>query len=364
MRERNVVVVMPFGGKERIERRRAILNFKRLEYLVNMCEIKPAIPADETDRVRYSVEVCKTAMDEIPERALRQIHNADIVIALVAEPNPNVIYEVAYRRTLERKLILVVDSPANLPLYLQSWAHHNWNRDEVLGRIDQIAKEPEDIPDLPEFTAPIPDTLKATIQRHDSELQKGLQKALQDIESELEPYQSEAVQHLRGIISDETATFYPCSIVEFEFSMRGEFINPLSPGIVQEFDEEFARLYGYGQKAVAERDRPLTLEKLSKRIESFSDTEDWAQFIREQGELTQTVIKNYGFARASIPIKIKHHTVRQFRNTSYLPCVVAQVIDGNLDSRHKMYLLVVYIELPRTPEPNEHSEHVEKSSHD
>lgn len=303
------------------------------------------------------------AMNEIPERALKQIHNADIVIALVVEPNPNVIYEVAYRRTLERKLILVVDSPANLPLYLQSWAYHNWKRKEVIERIDQIAKEPDNVPDLPDFNVKIPETLELIINRHDSELENGLQKALQDIESELNPYQSEAVQHLRGIISDQTATFYPCSIVEFEFSRRGEFMNPVSPGIIHEFDDEFARLYGYGQKAVAERDRPLTLEKLSKRIESFSDKEDWAQFIQEQESLTKTVIKDYGFARISIPIRIKQHPFAQFRNTSYLPCVIAQVIDGNLDRPHKMYLLVVYIELPRTPKPDEPSEHLENASH-
>ncbi len=40
------------------------------------------------------------------------------------------------------------------------------------------------------------------------------------------------------------------------------------------------------------------------------------------------------------------HNHREYRGMSYLPCVVAQVIDGNQEASHSMYLLVAYIELP------------------
>ncbi|HSE90853.1 MAG TPA: hypothetical protein VLJ79_31880, partial [Candidatus Binatia bacterium] len=176
MSARSVVVVMPFGGNNRTERRRAILNFKRLEYLVrNKCNVTSASAAGDTDRVVYAVEVARTAMDDIPEKALQQIETADILIALVAERNPNVIYEVAYRRARDGTVVLVVDSEDNLPLYLKSLAHQSWKREEILERINQIAND--EFRELSDFTVGIPDDLKKAIDMYDGELQKGLEEA-------------------------------------------------------------------------------------------------------------------------------------------------------------------------------------------
>jgi hypothetical protein len=354
MSARQVVVVMPFGGRDRIERRRAILNFKRLDYLVlNRCKVKYASAVGDAGYVAYDIEVCRTAMDEIPEQALRQIHKADILIALIAGPNPNVIYEVAYRRALHGKLILLVDSPDDLPLYLKTLAHLSWKQENVLKRIDRIAND--DLPDLSAFAVAIPNDLKEAIDIHDGELQRGLEEALKDIESQFVPEPSAAVMHLREIVSDETSSFYPWSIVEVEFSRRGEYANPLCPGIVQEFDDAFARLYGYSGMNTARADRPLTLQKLLKRIEGFSDAADWGTFMEEQISLTNTVVKEYGFARVTVPLRInERHPREEFKGTSYLPCLIAQVIDGNVDGSHKMYLLVVYIEIPNTLRPGRH----------
>jgi hypothetical protein len=106
-------------------------------------------------------------------------------------------------------------------------------------------------------------------------------------------------------------------------------------------------------KAQAEADRPLTLNKLLGRIEGFSDKSHWDEFMQEQVELTTAVIKEYGFARAKVPLRINEkHPRGEYRGASYLPCITAQVIDGCLEERHKMYLLVVYIELPGTLRPD------------
>jgi hypothetical protein len=173
---------MPFGGDNRTERRRAILNFKRLEYLVrNKCNVTSASAVGDADRVVYAVEVAKTAMDDIPENALQQIETADILIALIVERNPNVIYEVAYRRARDGTVVLVVDSADNLPLYLKSLAHQSWKQDEILARINQIAND--EFRELSDFTVGIPDDLKKAIDVYDGELQKGLEEALQEIEA-------------------------------------------------------------------------------------------------------------------------------------------------------------------------------------
>ncbi len=347
MTQRNIVVVMPFGGRDRTQRRRAILNFKRLEHLVRQqCKVKSVASSDPTSAVHFTVEVCKAAHDEIPERALRQICGADIVIALAIDTNPNVIYEVAYRRSVERKLILVVETPDNLPIYLRSWAYHQWREDHVVDRINRIASD--DFPDLPDFDAEIPHDLRDAIDKYDVELQNGLQMALQEIESNIDATPSVTARRLASIVSDETSTFFPSSLIEVSFSRRGEFANPLSPAVVRDFDEGFMRLYGYVGKTGAEADQPMTLGKLCQRIEKFTDSCAWDKFLAEQKMLTDIVIKQYGFARATVPLKINNsHPRQEYRGTCYLPCMVGQVIDGNLDGPHKMYLLIVYIELPR-----------------
>jgi hypothetical protein len=217
MSARSVVVVMPFGGRDSTERRRAILNFKRVEYLVrNKCTVTSVDPIGKQNRVVYAVEVAKTAMDDIPEKALKQIEAADIVIALVVEPNPNVIYEVAYRRALDGTVVLVVDNTDNLPLYLQSVGFQSWKQDKVLERINQIAND--SFRELSDFAVGIPDDLKRAIDIYDGELQKGLEEALQEIEATIKPRPKLPVQHLRGVVADETiANFYPSSIVRFHF---------------------------------------------------------------------------------------------------------------------------------------------------
>jgi hypothetical protein len=352
MSARSVVVVMPFGGKDRTERRRAILNFKRLEYLLrsDKCNVTSISPTGEHDRVVYAVEVAKTAMDDIPEKALQQIEAADILIAVVVERNPNVIYEVAYRRARDRTVVLVVDSADNLPLYLTSLAYQTWKQAEVLERINQIAND--SFRELSDFSVGIPDDLKRAIDIYDGELQKGLNDALQEIEAKFEPHLTEAVQHFRGIVSDKISSFYPSSIVEIPFSARGVFANPQHPAIVRDFDDGFSRLYGYVDKRQADADRPLVLDKLVGRIKSFSDENHWAEFMQEQIHLTTVVIMGYGFARATVPLRINDtHPRGEYQGKSYLPCIVGEVLDGSLDGPHKMYLLVVYIELPETVSP-------------
>jgi hypothetical protein len=344
MSARRVVVVMPFGGRDRIERRRAILNFKRVEYLVrNKCAVTSVDAAGKQDRVVYAVEVAKTAMDDIPENALRQIEVADIVIALVVEPNPNVIYEVAYRRALDRTVVLVVDNTDNLPLYLKSLGYQNWKQEKVLEQINNIAKD--ELWELSDFTVGIPDNLKLALDKYDGELQKGLEEALKEIE-EIDRPEPWHIQALRGVVSHDSITnFYPSSIVEVSFSGDGK-ADPGQPAVVCDFDDGFSRLYGYADRRQAANNRPLTLAKLVDKIKKFSDPGHWQEFIEEQADLTTAVVQEDGFARATVPLRFnKEHPQREYRETEYLPCVIARAIDGEKTGPHKMYLLVVYIEL-------------------
>ena len=69
--------------------------------------------------------------------------------------------------------------------------------------------------------------------------------------------------------------------------------------------------------------------------------------MQEQGTLTETVIKNYEPARATVPIRINSsHPYDGFRVSLSFPAWLLEVIDGNLDGPHRMYLLIAYIVVP------------------
>jgi hypothetical protein len=356
MRHRNVVVAMPFG-RPGAERRKAILNFRRLKYIIeNKCQVVPQPASTTRVLVAYDVDVARTPMDEIPKNALKRIYDADILIVLLSGRNFTVAYELGYRRARESEtpVILMVDSKDDLPIYESAVAYQSWKQDDVLGQIDAIAGSA--FPELADFQVDIPDALKAAIDARDGELITSLQLALQQIENTYVEPSPGPVQKLRGMLSNSITRFYPFSVVEVRFSKRGELDDSKAPAEVVNFDDEFSRLYGYVDKSDAELDRPLTLDRLLNRIEKFSDPDDWKKFMHEQIELTETVIKDRGFARATVPLRFNSsHTHAGFKCKSFLPCMAAKVIDGvgtelrggvvNLDEPHQMYLLIAYIEV-------------------
>jgi hypothetical protein len=348
MQARSVAVVMPWGGDERKERRRAILNFKRVERLItSLCKVK----TKSGEEVAYAVKVARTTLNGISTHVLKEIRSADILVALFTEPNLNVSYEVSHRlaqgKAMEGKLVLIASSQADLPLYLKDLPYCSWQNKALLDRIRKIAEDTS--PELIDFTVGIPDALEESINRDDNELKNSLERTLSDIELRFEPEPTQAVQYLRGIVSPEIANFYPSSIVKFEFSKRYEFKDPQNPGIICDFDNEFSHLYGYVDKAAAESDHPLTLTKLMGRIDKYLEKKLWGEFVDEQNNLTDVVVKEYGFARATIPLQINEkHPRHEHRKKSYLPCIIAQVRNGDPEETHSMYLFVVYIELPST----------------
>ncbi len=124
------------------------------------------------------------------------------------------------------------------PFTRNAVAYQDWKQDEVLKQIDSIAGS--DYPPLADFEVDIPGALKDVIDAKDDGLIKNLQLALQEIEQDFGPWWfPDAVQMLRGILSDEITRFYPFSVVEVGFSKKGEFEDPKAPAKVVDFDERF-----------------------------------------------------------------------------------------------------------------------------
>jgi hypothetical protein len=166
------------------------------------------------------------------------------------------------------------------------------------------------------------------------------------LENDFVVLEPDSVQKLRGMLSDSITRFYPFSVVEVSFSRRGEFEDP--PTEVVDFDDDFSRFFGYANKAAALKDAPLTLDRLLDRIRRYLEPDDWEKFSEEQNKLTESMVKHYEPARATVPIKFNSsHPFGQFKCKSFLPCMIASATDadGNLDGSYRMYLLIAYINM-------------------
>lgn len=353
LEQRDVLVVMPFGGEDNIENRRGVLNFKRIEHVLGKCEVRNV---DSHCQVTYSVHACKVCdATDINETILERIRNADVVIALFCSSSPTVVYEAAVRHLMRDGLILIVDTaqPQFLPFYLQGLGYCPWTHESgrpVLERIDRIAND-DGIRDLDDFDAELPRDLRHAIDEHDSQLRSSLEKALEKIEvGSVKPradfVRAVAGGMLGGIITDRMTTLYsPVSVVAVAFSREDE-LDDHRPPIVCEFNEAFARLYGFPDSRAAELQAPLTSEKLLLRLERDGLIENFAEFVREQAELNEKIVRNKGIGWASTTMKISaDHPHGDFRDRELLPCVVARQTVGNVQARHTMYLLVNYIDV-------------------
>lgn len=353
LEQRDVLVIMPFGGEKNVENRRAVLNFKRLEHLIKMCEVKNV---DSQVEISYTVRACKVCNgNDFNDTILERIRNADIVIAIFNTLSATVVYEAAVRHLMRDGLILVVDSaqPEVLPYYLRStgycpWAHESAKA--VIDRIDQIANDLA-VPELDDFDADIPKDLATVIREDDEQLRKSLETALKQIdENTVQPrppfVRAVAGGMLGGIIADRmTALYSPISVVAVAFKNSGTVDNKRPP-IVCEFNDAFARLYGYPDYKAAEQQKPLTADKLLVRLHENKLVENSEEFEADQARLTAIIIYDKGTGWAKVPMDLsRNHPSREFQNRKLIPCVVARQTVGNVNGRHTMYLLVNYIDV-------------------
>ena len=82
--------------------------------------IKTAIEGDLADCERVDEQIFA---EPIMQRLYEQIAKADIVVAEVSEPNPNVFYEVGYAHALGKTTILLKREAANIPFDLKDYPH-------------------------------------------------------------------------------------------------------------------------------------------------------------------------------------------------------------------------------------------------
>ena len=148
-------------------------------------------------------------------------------------------------------------------------------------------------------------------------------------------------------------TFYPSSIVEVKFAKRGEFLNPAAPAVIRHFDGEFAKLYGFlnkgmGRSRVSAGAGSLGSPVLDRLEKFFRSPGDWAEFMKEQVELTgygRTV--NMDSPSRRCRYESMADTLCAPNSAIILSCLQwsRRFIDGKREGLHTMYLLVMYIDV-------------------
>ncbi len=98
------LVICPFGQEGSATRKRSDYVFKNV--------IKPVADAEGYKAYR---SIDYTIPGEITAQVVKDLYQADLVVADLTESNPNVFYELALRHTVAKPFILISDDVSNIP---------------------------------------------------------------------------------------------------------------------------------------------------------------------------------------------------------------------------------------------------------
>ena len=201
--ERNVAVMMPFGGDDPLKERLRALEFHRIKFIIEEClQFQPEWL--QGVKVRYKAEVFKVVAGEISEPALDLITSADVLIGLMTESNVNVAFEIGIRTLFRDAPILIIKGTPGvlLPIYLQGSAYINYESatpQDIENEIQAIANDAQQYPAV-SFTEGIPDRLKKAIANDKQKrMENLLRSAFETVEKMPPPPRS---PHLLKLVRD------------------------------------------------------------------------------------------------------------------------------------------------------------------
>jgi len=362
--EKNVAVMMSFGGSDKVKQRRSILEFLRIKENIEKhmnitgCGARPDI------QIRYKVNHAMTDVGDIREPALRAIYEADVLLALINEKNANVIYELAVRNLLKGTLVLLVDGDPEpedfLPIYLKTMGYIRYDsatKKEMREYLDKLAKDP--LLSLT-FDAPIPSEMASVVEGKDEELRERLCDAFIKIETNpnAPPGGISLVQELdpgRNLAS--WRAFYPYNCVRVRWNRMENL--PLrqynwddmdGKPVVYTANTDFFDMINYGksQKEYNAGENPLDTMSIQELLSKsdFIDASDLKEWGEDQTRLLEKIVLKNGFGRATVPLRFNEkHPHEQYRNKSLLPTLVAMRTVGRPQRPHATYFLVVFVEV-------------------
>lgn len=361
--EKNVAVMMSFGGSDRTRQRRSILEFLRIKENIEKHLSITGCGTRMDTQIRYKVNHAMTDIGSIPEQALKVIYEADILVALINENNANVIYELAVRNLLKGTLVLLVEGDPEeegfLPIYLKTMGYIRYDsetRDEMRQCLDQLAVAAAPL----SFNTPIPEPLAEAVEERDRGIREHLRDAFSKIETNpnAPPGGVSLVQELdpgKNLASWEA--FYPYNCVQARWNkMRDQGLKRYDPAdldgepIVYTANDYYFEMLDYRlkQKTYSPDENALTssmiTDKLSKS--NFVDPLDFNEWKEDQSRLMQEIVFKSSFARARVPLRFNsNHPREEYRGKLYLPTLVATRTVGKEERPHATYYLVVFVEM-------------------
>jgi hypothetical protein len=362
--EKNVAVMMPFGGGERAASRRAALEFLRIKYLI---EKKVAVTANGgPNPVTYRVIAYNLNVGDIAADVINAIAEADILVGVLTEKNVNVIYELAVRNMLKDEMLLLVKGDADqlVPQYLRGWAHiqlDHFDAQDILEEMGTLARKAEPRIDL---RSPIPPSLVEAVDKHDDNLRTRLEDALQQLESHT-PKRPEYILNLAKYLDPGRmllawTTYYPYSVVRIRWAKKSsrtryEPTDMDGPAVIYSANEEFLRLYNVAARLPSpDSPQALTGVDLIGGLESekLVEENDLKAFNADNGRVTNEIVFGDGFAWSRVPLRLNgRHPIAQYRDTQHLPTMVGKRVIGDPMRPHTAYYLIVYIALEGETDP-------------
>lgn len=351
--KRKVAVMMPFGGTDSKLQRRYIIDFMRIKYIIQQKVNVNVGNEFGAERQEYEVTAFQAHVGEIPAKAIKLIHDADILVGLITEKNVNVMYELAARSLLKDVPILLVkgDPDDLLPIYLKNQGYIAYSTPDMVENEIRDSIEKEYLNSL-SLNGAIPPWLRDVIDTTDEDLINNIQDALKAMESQRDPLFKELLDVVAQNQNFDPEkmfkiwnTFYPSSIVKMTWKKRSYGVGGYSTSdaegeaVVCAWNNEFLSLYDF-----VDPNAPMTAKELFNQLKDFVNEQDLSDFMRDQESLTKRIVLNNGFAEATIPLHINNnHPREQHRGKAYLPCLTMKRIIGDPQRPHNMYLLVDYI---------------------
>lgn len=368
---------MPFRSDDQFSRRTQVLEFLRLKHIIEEISLprwlrgangagSQAPPhahqsAPEAEqRIEYQARVLHQRVGYFPERALKEIAEADVLIGVVSHDSTNVIFELATRHLLRDGLILLLDgSPHLLPIYFEGMIRIDYGqfRSPVVDQVVRLLAaegSPLDFRDSP------PRALTKEIDTHEVELKGELKNALRDFE-EAEALRPEYIRHLARYVSPSSIveswqTYHPFCVIEAWWKrMSGDGYYEEDDCVggpwVSAGNQAFRDLYcleSVPDPAVTPR--ALSGLALIRRLTDMRVLDNPDAFLHDQARIGRAIFYHQQNLPAVVPLIINdRHDDPRFRRKKLLPAIVGRTTVGPLDRRHKSHLTVLYVPVDERP---------------
>lgn len=351
---KQVSVMMPFGGDDGARKRRFVLEFMRIRYLI---ENRTTVVNKKINRkISYQCTAFRARVGDIPRDGLHVVAESDILIGLVSEKNVNVIYELAVRNLLKDEMLVILKGqPDLLPIYLRNmpFLQYDGGRNSAVAEVMDEISERQAVLDFEDEIHP---ELRKKIDKYDEQYLKNLDVSLDTIENKCPKRQSyilDLVQDLDpGLLLGTWDTYTPYNIVQLKWKKKSGEYGYLPEDmdgepIVYSGNNQFRSLFNMVSEIPDPNGpTPLTQRKLLGRITRFLVDGNLEAFSRDQQRLGETIAFGDGFDQAEVPLETTaDHPRDGYKNKVFLPCMVGKrTVGDNTEAPHMTYLLIAFIE--------------------